>query len=409
MKTTLRIRPYTFWSYLFILAISNLPIWNYMGLLGLLNDMVRVIAASAAILFYVLKGKWRHMRFSAVTTLMLAMQVWLWITSLNNNGSIRLCIVQTLAVVAFAFVFEDTKNHSSELINGMMLAAETLCYINLLTIILFPGGLYESTLYWQNWVLGYKNQFVPYILVFCMIAFLYRAQGGLWFREVGIYVASFVSVILADSSTSIVGIAVLVIIVLLNRVCKIRFNVYWLAIINLALLLIVPVFRLHEVFSFLIEDILGRSMTFTGRTRLWDMIYDAIAAKPWMGYGLQEIEGMERQFGLRWAYHAHNLVFDYLYQGGFILLAIYVIMLLVIYKKLRRVQNYQEAQVAIAVLFVFQLMSLVEVYSNTFIYLIYFLAYYVDILIRGNMTYMEQHSYKRQKKKRRVMLHCSQL
>ena len=278
-------------------------------------------------------------------------------------------------------------NDSDSIIRGSMLLAELLCYINLLTVILYPQGMYDTyqiayANVWHsqfNWLLGNRNLFIPYFLFFALVAYIYRCHGGKRWREWGIYISCFVSVILVNSSTSITGFTVLLLLFLLIKTKKIRFNPYLLVTVNILLFLLIVILRFQNLFSFLIEDILGKNLTFTGRTILWDKIMLLLKDNLLFGLGICEKGVYQNIVGISFAGHAHNLVLNLFYRGGVVYFGLYMVAMVLIYRQLHRFRIWDETQAIIVVLFIFQIIALMEPYEYIFfVYMIYFMGYYAN-------------------------------
>ena len=382
----LRIRKNCVITALLIFCLLNLASLDFIGgnALNMLNNLLRVVAAVCALLLYVIE---RRRKLSAMVLLTVIMQFWVLFSTIINHGSLRSCVLSAGSIMALVFVFESMHANGKDFVHGFMAVSELVCYANLVSILLYPNGMYRNvtTAYsWStelNWLLGNKNNFTPYLLVFCVVAYLYRSQGGSPVREWGIYIASLISVLLARSSASIIGFALLPIGFLIARRSKIKLNASFFLAVNAALFLIIVVFRLQDVFSIVIEFVLNKSLSFTGRTILWDKVFKLIGEKPLLGYGLQETGYLITLTNVRFGMHAHNIVLQYFFEGGIIYLGLYVTMLIMITRRLKKVEQSPEARCIIIALFLFLVMALMEPYRNPFVYVLYFFGYYIKDFI----------------------------
>lgn len=78
----------------------------------------------------------------------------------------------------------------------------------------------------------------------------------------------------------------------------------------------VVLYRLQNVFAFLIEGVLHKGLSFTGRTEIWDMAIKNILASPALGYGIAQ-SGKVYRLRKHKYYHAHNVFLEILMEGGF--------------------------------------------------------------------------------------------
>ena len=63
--------------------------------------------------------------------------------------------------------------------------------------------------------------------------------------------------------------------------------------------------RLQNIFSFIIQNILGKDLTFTGRTRIWDNAIEFIKARFIIGYGKETGAVIASKLGDIKFTHAH--------------------------------------------------------------------------------------------------------
>ena len=80
---------------------------------------------------------------------------------------------------------------------------------------------------------------------------------------------------------------------------------------------------MQNLFAFLIEDILHKNLTLTGRTVIWDRTLELIGEKPILGHGVPFYEDRKLQYAIetKWinkaaGLHAHDRFLETLYRGG---------------------------------------------------------------------------------------------
>ena len=371
-------------AFFLVLAALNLSSFDYMGpVVVAINDIARVASALCA---GILALRRKAMRFTPLFWCLFLMELELLISTVINNASIWMWFVNACGLFAFVLILEAWSDNIKDFILAMMPLMELLCYGNYLTILLFPEGLYkfQNVAGWtstQNWLLGYRTRFIAYLLPACLIAFLYRQYGGKRWREWGIYIVSFATAALPPSRTATQAIGLAVFFFMMFLICKgVKFDVYLLVGINIALFFIVVVFRLHEVFLGFIGQVFEKNITtLSGRTLLWDNLIQLIKEKPLLGYGAQTQEGAISLLKYNFGTNGHNIILHYLFQGGAILLVIYFCMMTIVYRKLRKAQARVTAQVISLTLFVFQIMGITEAYQmHPILYMIYYFAFWAE-------------------------------
>ena len=165
----------------------------------------------------------------------------------------------------------------------------TLLALN--TILWRPGGTSVNSNGQACFVIGTKTSITYYQITACLFAYVYykvekdKKKGGIVF---GILLLSLlVYNILQPISTSIVCLAIFVLMIVLDtlmpKLSKIilRLSFWVLTIINILLV----VFRIQDLFKYLIVDVLGEDLTLDGRTYIWDEALFYISKNPLWGYG----------------------------------------------------------------------------------------------------------------------------
>jgi O-antigen ligase len=104
------------------------------------------------------------------------------------------------------------------------------------------------------------------------------------------------------------------------------------------------IFRLQERFAWFIEGVLGKTLTFTGRTAIWDYVIDSFSSSPAMGHGLHAYIATLNGFDFA---HAHDLYLSVLYNSGVIGLGCLLLFLLMSIRPLTRASS--DVQIVLSV------------------------------------------------------------
>ena len=227
--------------------------------------------------------------------------------SYKDINALAICLVVEMGL----------KTDPDALLDGASFTLGLFVLINFATVLLFPQGMYEFNTFTQNYFLGYRNNsimlFFPAI-IFSIVRSL-RKYNKLTLSSFVITAVSFATVILAFSATSVIGMTVFTLFLLLALINKMPnfLNIITYLAINIAYFFGVIILRLQEAFAFIIVDMLGRDLTFTGRTKIWDSALAAFAKSPVFGVGEIENQASRDLIG---ATHAHNYYLDLLYKSG---------------------------------------------------------------------------------------------
>ncbi len=124
-------------------------------------------------------------------------------------------------------------------------------------------------------------------------------------------------------------------------------------------------------------EALGRNVTMTGRTLIWDYTIQKIIQNPLTGYGKQSVEYRMSQIpNVYGASHAHNFLLEHLYCGGFIQLILLTIWFAFLCKNLLKDRYSDYTHVIMIGIITFLFMMLVEIGWDSGVYGFFILAGY---------------------------------
>lgn len=212
--------------------------------------------------------------------------------------------------------------------------SEIFIIANLVTILVYPDGMYstveiidEGVGYEKNWLLGYKNPMIRFMLPACVVSHvLYGGDKGKkeW-RAWGLTIISLVTTLLVDSSTGFGGMLLFILTILLYKYgdWKLAKKLFTLKNILIVVLLIDFSFIIiQEIggFAWIIETVFNRKSDLTGRTDIWRVSIELIKDNPIVGYGANAGDVLAKN---SYAHHPHNFLLYTLLQGGIIALSLF--------------------------------------------------------------------------------------
>lgn len=113
-----------------------------------------------------------------------------------------------------------------------------------------------------------------------------------------------------------------------------KFDIGWiLAIIYNYLLVVEQIFLQYSDF---IVNKLNKGITLNGRTPIWERCLYYLQDQPLIGFGYEERSVTISKILFN---HAHNIMLEILYRGGFIGIILFVILLIVLGRKIKNYQN----------------------------------------------------------------------
>ncbi len=203
-----------------------------------------------------------------------------------------------------------------------MYILEFLFIINVITMIIFPKGMFPADQLKGNWwFLGYDNTLIYMLIPYVGFSLIYsQIQYGKYItiHSVTALIIAVLTEFLPWSATGIVLVVLLMICVFGNTIPIIKRIFHPKVLVGLFYIgtILIVFFRITEVFEPFIVNVLKKDITFTGRTNLWDYVIDEIKDSWLIGFG----QGGTNIWDGWNALHPHCLILDLLYKGGVLML-----------------------------------------------------------------------------------------
>ncbi len=235
----------------------------------------------------------------------------------TNSGVLGLCLL------AYYYISNDKLN----VFLDAFIVLEALVYINLLTTFLFPKGMYSTSLYTANWLLGYKNPQIRFILPVLGVSFIrgLEKRDRIGLSSLVLFACAALTMLKVNSTTGILAVAffgILSLVFLFFFSKRPRwFNLRNICIVFLALNIGLLFLNIQTNFDVLFES-LGKNTTLTGRTEIWKISIIEISRHLIIGHGFLTGNDYVEIYNLLAAAHPHNYLLYILMQGGIVYLAI---------------------------------------------------------------------------------------
>lgn len=341
--------------------------------MDLLFNIARVLSALLAFGLVVVSNK----RLDISLFCLFLWNAWLFFTTLANDASISMYCAKFLFGFVVYLIIDYYSDRSQMVLRAMAVLAEILVYGNLAAMIIFPDGLYTASYYGfqHNWILGYKNQMLPYFLCFTVVAYFALHCTGKHCRFRLLMLAMLASSLLSHSATTAILMVFLIVAIALVSVGFVRsLNPFLLAALVLVLFFVIVVFSKAGYLSAIISLVSQRDPTFTGRTIIWPNAIDAIAVHPLAGWGTLSNEDHIAFLGHPHADNAHDFYLEMLLAGGLIGAIFLVLFFVIMLSRLRRHSRRAEVIVLVLALFTLWIAWLFEAYVNPVIFILFALA-----------------------------------
>ena len=290
-------------------------------------EFVTTIASWAVIFLYARYGK-----ITIPAVWLFVFLGWSFVTTFFLSGNTLSYYQVFLPVAAMALLIELAIIYKGYALLDAVAVFRIYLYINFLLIILFRQGVSGP----ERWLLGYRNMqswtILPVVTLLVIRAFW--KFGKLDIVTVLDLMISLITLIVIKSATSWVGAFVYLIFFCISLICYKKrkaipgiINLFDGLAVSVLFFAGIVVFKLQAVFEPLIVSVFHRDISFTGRTRVWDMALQYIREHWLVGAGyLKRAEYIKLFPDDVFQYpHPHNYFLSLLMQGGIVLLGIVTI------------------------------------------------------------------------------------
>lgn len=297
--------------------------------------------------------------------------------------------IGVISLLALMWWIGENKTNMHDCITVLMFWAEILIYLNFICMILFPSGMYvsASTGNSTNWILGYDNFFEQTFIPAYVIGLVYAYQNKKFMRTLVLIAVMHISAFITMPGTLVVVLLFMDILLVFGiyRFKKV-FDLGLNTIIIFAAMNGILFFDIQTKIGSIIFELLNKDVTFTGRTVIWQLTIELIQESPIFGYGFSDGNARlaKMNYILKGAFNAHNQILEFLWEGGFILLILFIICIIASVKQLRKafgksvVAQYFVLGIS-AVLITFIAKAYIQM-TPAFIFILWGLVDYVGIL-----------------------------
>jgi O-antigen ligase len=234
---------------------------------------------------------------------------------------------QSLMFANLMLIFDLAKNKKKELTLTIAGLGIVLLLINYVTLITFPRGIIRSTFYDSidnDWYfLGIKTQFTTMMFPTIAAALYYYFENNIERKKakfvlISAIAACLVNILHKNISTALMGMLIIVIMIMISKLCKVRYHYFRGFFIAIALSVLFVFFNIQQHFAFLIINVLGKDITLSSRVFIWStaksIIFKSSILQVLFGHG--QTERFVPVSNALWS--SHNELLSLLYNGGII-------------------------------------------------------------------------------------------
>lgn len=339
MKITIRKHhnSQTVWM-IFFLVFPNIKPSSIAALVPLLSQAYNVLSyvSFAVVLIMIIRS--RRTIIQPVMTLILLMELWIFIaTFLHQSDDMLSNITSFISGITIPLIIYAFSDRMEELLTALLMNFEWLIYASLISIfIYYPNGMYISGTKIQ-YFLGNENGIIFYVIPALFLVSIYMKMKHKYVRGSLLIAACLANEVIVWCATGIVGLFIAGILVAISIRRRKLINYYIILVGSLIADFFITILRTFDQYNFLtyiINDLLNRSLTLSGRIKIWDQAVTIIEENFMTGLGRGDhviLKGI--------VFHAHNEYFQILLIGGIPLLLIFLYLLFYLGKRLNDTEN----------------------------------------------------------------------
>ena len=294
---------------------------------------------------------------------------------INENFTTSYLVIVTICVSLAIFTEYYMKEAPINFLKALSALLVIYICINLISLILYPEGLYVDDRWWsKNYFLGFKNRhiyyFLPCILCVSIYQFIQYKHIKLLF-----YVLLFIfmiSCVLNSSTTSLIVIFLFCVMCLLLRRVKFPLGVnpafFFIvgAIISFFMISTSITGKFDNSTDYLTEFFDKEYNTVGNRTVIWKESLLYIYRHPIIGNG-------NLTFDVGWDWdvsQVHNQYLDFIVQGGIILFIIFFIQIFLLSRKMSKLKSKEVYNILLFVLITYSIEFLMEGKRNHYLWFV---------------------------------------
>lgn len=397
-------RKVAYWLFLVLMTIPHLNV-GYLNNFPLIDMAINVMKGVTflVMLFWLLLTR---KMISYVIILTAIWRVVLVLSTILHGGQVYNSMASAFSVLSVMLLYEMAYTYKAQtnFLSAQLFCFELIIYINLITEIFWPDGLYtevSTIVHTKNWFLGYYNGHSAYFIPALMFAWLYWNRTRKLFRPITLTIIIFISAVLSWSGGVLMSLACMTLVFLFfkNRTKIMNYYNYWL--LHLVFFFSIKVMHIQDLFIWLLTDVLGKMGSLIFRIRIWDYALQSFMKSPLIGYGLQDLYVRVAELHSPHGVHAHNMLLELLYQGGTIGLILFVLIVIVAGRNIMKHRNTQESKIVSIAFLGWCIATLVEPFTSPFLMGMFVIADHSNQELRTqDSTAAEQYQEKMRKKYR---------
>ncbi len=301
--------------------------------------------------------------------------------SLLNGTDWKNWLYSIFAISSYLFLFNFYKEKYHILVLGILFVLSVATYCQLYQCITHPEmWLIEEEKNFHGFILGgnYNGMGIRFIIALTMGILSLQYSKWFWLNLIPLFLCSFAILLMVRSMTSLSCLSLLLIFFLIRnqRILSLGIAGIYIGVLLFQTLVCFSGKGIenNDLATWFVIDILGKDLTFTGRTELWDASIRIFADSPIWGYGFVDGDWFIANMSSR-AAGAHNFILNTMVYGGIILLILYFTIIFKSLQNLLRINDIY-AKRLLLIFGVISIMMLFEAYPTPLVFLLLTIMFY---------------------------------
>ena len=373
----LKLVPFTILACVIMQVVVSFNVFGFLLPLSIVVWTVCLLSFIVVLYLYAREGKMSNYGMLWVSYLFLI----LLSTTLLNGTSLKLLSRIIVDCTLFMMLVSYYQHNIVYLIKCCNIVFSGIIYLNLALMIMFPNWMFAAENVFDSFLLGGNyNQMGGRLLCGIITSVLCIKFDKRWvINTIGLIVVSLITLAIVGSMTALSGIIIFTLFCLvpfarLQRIGLLSFFIFYL-FFQIFVCFNGEGLHNNELARYIIIDVLGKDITFTYRTTLWELASRLFADSPIIGYGCVDRDWYVNHM-TSFAIGPHTFIWGQLINGGVLLLSLLICIFIV---AIRRILTCFDRMACVLTfgLCTLLFMMLMEVYPLFLVlYLLTFIYYY---------------------------------
>ncbi len=315
--------------------------------------------------------------FGLVTTMFLLLLISFTVI---NGTDLKNALYVALNIWLFLLLLQYYKDNLPLIVQSFAFAYSICIIANGLQLLLFPDLLFSAENTFDSFLLGGNyNQMGCRFLTGIVTSMLCIRYSKWWIYNTALLIIISVLTLLLVGSMTSLSIILLFTVFLLTpypKLLKLAFVGFFIFFLLFQLFVVFNGNGLHnnELAVYIIIDLIGKDITFTNRTEMWDSALRVISDSPIIGYGYVDSDWYYTNMSTA-ALGPHNFILSVLIFGGIALLTTYIGIVFMAFRKMISHTDSIGIKLLLGITSLMFMMCF-EVYPLYFIFMLLAFAYY---------------------------------